>query len=1518
MPRHKQQRPRHIIEPDDENGEALKEADMSSDENYDEANNCSRDTPNTPSSQEDILSNQEVCFQGSCDDRLPPPPPLRPDNEIQAKTDMLCGKSDAFNAADTDSSPRSSLGNDAIDNPTHEFSRTDQNFENEENTLFKPFTNFHNMKKHSHDGVEVPEPRSSPDYLNYLRNFISKTMQNNNGSGDVNGNVFSHLHSKNDGRKEKQDGEVFTDKHMRTMWQNMMINPFQLMAKLIIDSRNKAQKENEKVEKMENETDVSKGDSFPTKMPPTLAAIRNHILNKKVVSSDTGNVDNDTKSDASRNTYSVSGRNPAPIEEPRGDCKTNLQASQIHSEVHKDLPDSTNVDAGFQAFVKSNEAFMANSKSSNNYMGSRTPPESNMEIWKKIRDHHFSLGYSQIPTLPWSTLNCEMQKQPIPPTTQGSGDLHEVSSYPHMPVSFPSYERRDSDHNKEHDVASSPKALNLAMRPRDLPKEQSDKYPNSKERSVSSTSLMEKWPTSIPGPSENISSQGINQIVRRHEISHIVPPSHHSFPIPLGTLHEYQNISQPSFYSPWAMIYPPIYPSLDPLASNPLLQTVHPNLSMPFGNQSMPSRRNRTSPLSPSRPSSDPSFMSGNRKSSSSRAKVNSNNPIDSLHAAIVREAKEMNKGMDPENMYIECPICHKKIKRLYHFQRHMRIHSGDKSHTCPFCPYKSVRKDNLKSHMKTHEKGKYDATKRVQSRRDLASGPKFPSRPEYRPTSNPNFSSHTSLRSPSNSVSSTSSGSSSQFFSFQRRHTSTRPTTPPISGDIPRYTLNTPKSDLGLMSPKFSDNFGHPAVGLPYNGYPTIPPFLRFRPQGEMTGTTQPSPGCITEIEDHRKSLSPPTKVTSKASNNKLLTPGEQVRDKVIEPVKKDHEPFISPRKRISESNTEDEPKRYKMGSSSLSFLEKDLLLANINNSNNFDTNSSQLSTPINLKNHLEKSNNSPKDGNSSLKEDLSGDEVRTQINQETDNRAHITSTKKEIINCENDKWMMNGMAYPHNICETEKLQKIVNPRISVDEQNGDFEQRRQFLHLASMFGFPHLNTTFKTSDLLEKQHADDIQIDHATERNISRKISQNGLKEDRSIINAESSSTRDFDGKKEKVSTNKRDERSGGTRYTFISSNDAHATYTSKSDLDQKNPRSDREMRNVTSEDGEDVKICDENEEKPTSLSMPSSYNDVLSTIRSGNGISSPKDNNSQYRCNGSQQQQQSSWLASTRELKCRLCDFIANNNASLQEHMSIHKEDGMYRCQHCDYHGKNLSKLIEHIRIHTGERPFQCDQCSYAAKRKDNLAQHKSVRHDKNRFKGAARVLKPTGSQQDEEHFSKCSQVPVQHRNPEYRSILIPSTDTLNLESRPLSALTNAFSERRSVATCGDLLSKFGQAISPAASKYSTRNADKNAGDLSSNVTLTKNFFNLYNYPTQPVLNYGGMTSSFMYGHPLIAPSVFSTIPASLSIGDKPMNAHTMTFSSRFPETASTNPMAIKSNSHLQSGGSKFTKTLQECAR
>jgi DNA-directed RNA polymerase subunit RPC12/RpoP len=103
------------------------------------------------------------------------------------------------------------------------------------------------------------------------------------------------------------------------------------------------------------------------------------------------------------------------------------------------------------------------------------------------------------------------------------------------------------------------------------------------------------------------------------------------------------------------------------------------------------------------------------RHSQNQDHRINSRGSAMKLSSSIVREAKNQLKGLDPENMYIECPLCHKRIKRLYHFQRHMRIHSGEKSHQCPYCPYKSVRKDNLKSHLKTHEKHAMEARRNAE-----------------------------------------------------------------------------------------------------------------------------------------------------------------------------------------------------------------------------------------------------------------------------------------------------------------------------------------------------------------------------------------------------------------------------------------------------------------------------------------------------------------------------------------------------------------------------------------------------------------------------------------------------------------------------------------------------------------------------------------------------------------------------------------------------------------------------------
>ncbi|KAM8843265.1 zinc finger protein 827 isoform 1-T1 [Synchiropus picturatus] len=81
---------------------------------------------------------------------------------------------------------------------------------------------------------------------------------------------------------------------------------------------------------------------------------------------------------------------------------------------------------------------------------------------------------------------------------------------------------------------------------------------------------------------------------------------------------------------------------------------------------------------------------------------------------------------------------------------------------------------------------------------------------------------------------------------------------------------------------------------------------------------------------------------------------------------------------------------------------------------------------------------------------------------------------------------------------------------------------------------------------------------------------------------------------------------------------------------------------------------------------------------------------------------------------EHRCRICQGLWPDQASLEAHMRGHRLGNHYKCQLCGYLSKTANKLIEHVRVHTGERPFHCDRCSYSCKRKDNLNLHKKLKH------------------------------------------------------------------------------------------------------------------------------------------------------------------------------------------------------------
>ncbi|XP_039879803.1 zinc finger protein 827 isoform X1 [Simochromis diagramma] len=81
---------------------------------------------------------------------------------------------------------------------------------------------------------------------------------------------------------------------------------------------------------------------------------------------------------------------------------------------------------------------------------------------------------------------------------------------------------------------------------------------------------------------------------------------------------------------------------------------------------------------------------------------------------------------------------------------------------------------------------------------------------------------------------------------------------------------------------------------------------------------------------------------------------------------------------------------------------------------------------------------------------------------------------------------------------------------------------------------------------------------------------------------------------------------------------------------------------------------------------------------------------------------------------EYRCRICQGLWPDQASLEAHMRRHRLGNHYKCEQCGYLSKTANKLIEHVRVHTGERPFHCDRCSYSCKRKDNLNLHKKLKH------------------------------------------------------------------------------------------------------------------------------------------------------------------------------------------------------------
>lgn len=57
----------------------------------------------------------------------------------------------------------------------------------------------------------------------------------------------------------------------------------------------------------------------------------------------------------------------------------------------------------------------------------------------------------------------------------------------------------------------------------------------------------------------------------------------------------------------------------------------------------------------------------------------------------------------DQNSNQYKCDICTKKVLSFQSLRRHMKIHSGEKTHMCEICNRSFIEKGNLKKHMRRH-----------------------------------------------------------------------------------------------------------------------------------------------------------------------------------------------------------------------------------------------------------------------------------------------------------------------------------------------------------------------------------------------------------------------------------------------------------------------------------------------------------------------------------------------------------------------------------------------------------------------------------------------------------------------------------------------------------------------------------------------------------------------------------------------------------------------------------------------